>query len=400
AGNLADYEFVDRTGSTVKGSQVDYNGAPTGYTDDPQENIVYVEAHDNQTLFDISQYKHPLDTGMADRVRAQNLGVDYTVLSQGVPFVHAGMELLRSKSLDRNSYDSGDWFNRLDFTGQTNNWAVGLPPKTDNGDNWPLIRPLLANPALKPAPSDIAAANAHMDEMLAIRRSSPLFRLASGEQVSDRLGFHNTGPDQVPGLVVMELADPGRDPLAGGDLDPDVEGLVVLFNATDDAVTHQLTDAKGADMVLHPVQAGSADPVVRSAAFDADTGTFTVPARTTAVFVDVADTEPPVVSAALAPLQVGAKQGTFRVEIDCRDNVTQDCLTEADINGVPVQDGDVVQLVVNPGKQKVQLPKGTGVIRIKAPSFTMTVTCTDEAGNSATVTVKPRFRHPGRPPHH
>jgi pullulanase/glycogen debranching enzyme len=49
-------------------------------------------------------------------------------LSQGVPFFHAGDELLRSKSLDRNSYDSGDWFNRLDYTYQTNNWGVGLPP--------------------------------------------------------------------------------------------------------------------------------------------------------------------------------------------------------------------------------------------------------------------------------
>ena len=268
AGNLADYTFVDRKGDTVKGSQVDYNGAPTGYTSDPQENIVYVEAHDNQTLFDISQYKHPLDTTMADRVRAQNLGIDYTVLSQGIPFVHAGMELLRSKSMDRNSYDSGDWFNRLDFTGQANNWGVGLPPKADNGDNWPLIKPLLADPALKPAPSDIASANTHMDEMLQIRNSSPLFRLETGKQVSDRLVFQNTGPDQVPGLVVMTLADPKRDPLPGGDLDKGADSLVVLFNATDDPVTYTLPAAKGANIALHPVQAASADPVIRTASFD------------------------------------------------------------------------------------------------------------------------------------
>ena len=184
---------------------------------------------------------------MADRVRAQNLGIDYTVLSQGVPFMHAGMELLRSKSMDRNSYDSGDWFNRLDFTGQANNWGVGLPPKTDNGDNWPLIKPLLADPALKPAPSDIASANAHMDEMLQIRNSSPLFRLTTAEQVSDRLVFANTGPDQLPGL---DRDGAGRSRRAtrcpGGDLDQGAEGLVVLFNATDDAVTYTLAEAKGA----------------------------------------------------------------------------------------------------------------------------------------------------------
>ena len=51
-----------------------------------------------------------------------------SALGQGIPFFHAGDELLRSKSLDRNSYNSGDWFNKLDFTYQSNNWGVGLPP--------------------------------------------------------------------------------------------------------------------------------------------------------------------------------------------------------------------------------------------------------------------------------
>ena len=70
-GNLADYEFVDRNGNLVTGASVDYNGSPTGYTRDPQESITYVSAHDNETLFDISQYKHPADTTMDERVRAQ-----------------------------------------------------------------------------------------------------------------------------------------------------------------------------------------------------------------------------------------------------------------------------------------------------------------------------------------
>ena len=36
---------------------------------------------------------------------------------QGVAYFHAGIDTLRSKSLDRNSYDSGDWFNRIDWSG-------------------------------------------------------------------------------------------------------------------------------------------------------------------------------------------------------------------------------------------------------------------------------------------
>ncbi len=91
AGNLADYQFVDRNGNLVKGSEVDYNGSPAGYTKDPQEHIVYVSAHDNETLWDITQFKLRCATRpLADRVRVQNLGIDFTVLSQGVPFLHAG----------------------------------------------------------------------------------------------------------------------------------------------------------------------------------------------------------------------------------------------------------------------------------------------------------------------
>ena len=44
------------------------------------------------------------------------------MLAGGVPFIHAGSELLRSKSMDRNSYDSGDWYNEIDWTGATSKW--------------------------------------------------------------------------------------------------------------------------------------------------------------------------------------------------------------------------------------------------------------------------------------
>src|SRR4029077_20529142 len=104
----------------------DYNGAPAGYTLQPQEDINYVEAHDNETLWDASAYKLPISTTLADRVRTQNLGADLVLLAQGVPFVQAGQDLLRSKSLDGNSYNSGDWFNRIDWSMQSNNWGVGL----------------------------------------------------------------------------------------------------------------------------------------------------------------------------------------------------------------------------------------------------------------------------------
>lgn len=284
AGNLADFEFVDRNGNTVTGSQVDYNnGSPTGYNDDPQEHIVYVSAHDNQTLFDNNQYKHPTDTDMDDRVRAQKLGIDFTVLAQGVPFFHAGVDMLRSKSLDRDSFNSGDWFNQLDFTYEDNNWGVGLPVAEVNSDNWPIMQPLLADPDLDPDQSDIEMTVTHMREMLEIRQSSKLFRLTNADDIQELLAFHNTGPDQIPGLIVMSLSDNESN------LDPDTNMIVVLFNASDEeqSITVDMLVDKTFD--LHPIQQDSSDDVVKNSTFVA--GTFTIPARTTAVFVEGEDGE-------------------------------------------------------------------------------------------------------------
>ena len=53
---------------------------------------------------------------MDDRARVQILAAAITMFSQGIAYFHAGIEGLRSKSLDRNSFDSGDWFNRIDWT--------------------------------------------------------------------------------------------------------------------------------------------------------------------------------------------------------------------------------------------------------------------------------------------
>ena len=194
SGGLADYSFVDRFGNTVAGRQIDYNGQPAGYTADPQETINYVEAHDNETLFDAIQVKAPIGTSMADRVRMQDLGMSLLGFSQGIPFFHAGVDLLRSKSLDGNSYNSGDWFNRLDFTDQTNNWGVGLPPARDNQSNWPIMQPLLGNPALAPASTDIRDASAHFREVLAIRKSSPLLRRIGYRLFRNPLVMFGIGP--------------------------------------------------------------------------------------------------------------------------------------------------------------------------------------------------------------
>jgi len=279
AGNLAGYEFIDRNGNLVTGADVDYNGQPAGYTEDPQEDITYISKHDNQTLYDNNTYKTPLATSMADRVRVQNVGLSTVLLGQGVPFMHAGSDLLRSKSFDRDSYNSGDWFNKLDFTYQSNNFGVGLPVAGKNQDNWPIMEPLLANPDLMPEPADIQFSTALFQELLQIRYSSPLFRLETADEIQERVAFHNTGPEQIPGLIVMSLSD-----LVTPDLDRGHELFVVLINANDEAQTITLPDLAGKELALHLVQVTSVDQVVKTSAFDGASGTFTVPGRTAAVF--------------------------------------------------------------------------------------------------------------------
>ena len=280
AGNLRDYRFVNYQGNEITGLGVDYNGSAAGYTLDPQENIVYVSKHDNETLFDVIQYKVPVGTSTADRARIQTLGNSIVLLSQGIPFFQAGDDLLRSKSLDRNSYNSGDWFNRLDFTYQDNYFGIGLPPAADNQGVWELMAPILTNPDLKPTPADIAYARDTFTEFIQIRQSTPLFRLQTADGVQERLLFHNTGPDQIPGLIVMSISD-----LVGEDLDAGHDMVVVLFNATPETVAFTETAVSNLPFELHPVQAASVDPLLAEAGFDAASGTFTVPARTTAVFV-------------------------------------------------------------------------------------------------------------------
>ena len=275
AGTMAEYQFMDRFGNLVQGKDIDYFGNPgAGYTSDPQEIINYAAAHDNETLFDINQYKLPLATDMDDRIRVLNLANSIIALSQGVPFFHAGQDIARSKSMDRNSYNSGDWFNFVDWSYNDTGWGRGLPPFGDNQGNWAEQSALLGNPSLGDIDRhDIRSANKHMREMLRIRNSSPLFRLRTGQDVMERVEFHNTGPGQTPGLVVMSLR--GKRNIE----------IVVLFNASPGAQSFYLDTGEDSEFELHRVQQRSQDPVVRTAVYDEATYTFHVPARTTAVFV-------------------------------------------------------------------------------------------------------------------
>ncbi|MBB2941461.1 pullulanase-type alpha-1,6-glucosidase [Actinoplanes lutulentus] len=274
SGALATYRFTTHTGVELSGAQIDYHGSPSGYAHDPGEAINYVDAHDNEILYDAMAFKLPAGMAPLDRARMQVLALSLVVLSQGAGFVALGSDRLRSKSLDRNSFNSGDWFNQIRWDPALGNgFGVGLPPYSDNSDAWSFARPLLSSPELIPPPDVIELAAERYRELLRIRRSSPVFGLPTADEVQRRLTFPLSGSAETPGVIVMSLDATG--------LDSPWATIVVVFNGTEDAAEQRVPDLPV--LRLHPELAESADPVLRTATAAADL--LTVPPRSVAVFV-------------------------------------------------------------------------------------------------------------------
>lgn len=265
-GNLAAFRFTDSAGKEVKGSEVDYNGQPAGYADAPGDALAYADAHDNESLYDALTYKLPATTGAADRARMQVLAMATATLSQGPSLSQAGSDLLRSKSLDRNSFDSGDWFNAVHWNCQDGNgFGRGLPPAADNTSKWPYATPLLTS--VKVGCAQIDGASAAYQDLQRIRTSEDVFSLSTAGQVQSTLSFPLSGKDETPGVITVRLGD-----------------LVIVFNATPEKQEQTVGSLAGKAYKLHPVQASGADPIVKSSSYAEKSGTFAVPGRTVAVF--------------------------------------------------------------------------------------------------------------------
>ncbi|KAK4492975.1 hypothetical protein RD792_000302, partial [Penstemon davidsonii] len=273
AANLKDFVLINHEGQEVEGCEVStYDGSPVAYASCPIETVKtsvpssshywlvffkkvnYVSAHDNETLFDIVSLKTPVNISLDARCRMNHLATSIIALSQGIPFFHAGDEILRSKSLDRDSYNSGDWFNRLDFSYNSNNWGVGLPPKEKNERHWPLMKIRLADPSFMPQRSHILAALDNFSTFISIRYSSPLFRLSTANAIQDRVQFHNTGPSWVRGVIVMSINDGHQGALGLAQLDPIYSYIVVIINVCPTDVRFTTPDFRGKNLQLHPIQ--------------------------------------------------------------------------------------------------------------------------------------------------
>ncbi|MEV7887607.1 pullulanase-type alpha-1,6-glucosidase [Streptomyces sp. NPDC002817] len=266
SGNLAQYTFTDTDGKEVTGAEVDYNGRPAGYADAPGDALAYADAHDNESLFDALTYKLPATTGADDRARMQVLAMATATLSQGPSLSQAGTDLLRSKSLDRNSYDSGDWFNAIHWSCQDGNgFGRGLPMAADNESKWSFAKPLLGS--VKVGCPQIEGTSAAYQDLLRIRSTESVFSLGTAAQVQSKLSFPLSGKEETPGVITMELGD-----------------LVVVFNATPQAQEQRVAALAGTAYGLHEVQAAGADSTVKTSSYERVSGTFAVPGRTVAVF--------------------------------------------------------------------------------------------------------------------
>lgn len=136
----------------------------------PGQAVNYVEAHDNLTLFD------KLAASMADahpdeRGRVFRVATSIALLAQGLPFLHAGQEFMRSKGGDENSFRSGDQVNAI-------NWEE----RVRAFDMVEYVRGLIA-----------------------LRKAHPAFRMRTADAVRANLRFLDT-PETVVAYAINGVA--------------------------------------------------------------------------------------------------------------------------------------------------------------------------------------------------
>jgi pullulanase len=277
AGNLRDYLFRDHNGGMTKAYDIRFRGEPTATASQAIETINYVSAHDGYTLWDAIQAKAPFYTpgreprltSLDEKQRMVQMALALPLLGQGIPFVEAGSELLRSKCGDQDGYDSGDYFNRISWTGTDSTWGDGLPPVWKNFEDWNFWRPRLSDPGMKVGATQISATKNYFLALLRLRSSEPLFKLNSFNDISGQVSFVDNDAQNEPGLIAMHLHDGKTE-------------LLVLFNANRESrvFTHPLLQK---NWILHPLLDEKVDAVLKDAKQDTGTKSIFLPGRSTVV---------------------------------------------------------------------------------------------------------------------
>lgn len=106
--------------------QIDYkavNYSDTAWTNEPWQAVSYVSCHDNHTLYDKLKISAK-DASEADIKKMHKLANAIVLTSQGIPFIHAGAEMLRTKDGEHNSYNLPDSVNQIDWAWKSANKDV------------------------------------------------------------------------------------------------------------------------------------------------------------------------------------------------------------------------------------------------------------------------------------
>ena len=164
------------------------------WTDSPTQTVNYVEAHDNLTLWDKLYYTNGTQS-FETRIKMDKMAAAMVYLSQGIPFIQAGQEFLRSKpfpggtTFDDNSYNSPDTINSLKWNRK----------------------------------SEYKEVVEYYKGLIAFRKAHSALRMYSREDIGKNMYFIDKLPQRVVGFV-----------LSG---DCDLEEIVVFFNPNDYPVT-------------------------------------------------------------------------------------------------------------------------------------------------------------------
>lgn len=146
-------------------TKVNYSKAP--YAAQPSHTISYCECHDNHTLWDKLTISAKTATE-EERKSMHQLALSIVLTSQGISFLHAGTEFLRSKKGVENSYNSPDSINAID-------WDL----KTKNKDVFEYVKALIK-----------------------MRKEHPAFRMADAKSIKENINFLEMG---TPGFIVFDI---------------------------------------------------------------------------------------------------------------------------------------------------------------------------------------------------
>ena len=195
--------FVANSGGFA-GNIADCFTASPAWCKSPTQTVNYASCHDNHTLFDRITMSTP-DATFADRVKMNNLSAAIVLTSQGIPFIHAGEEMLRSKpledgSFDHNSYRSSDEVNNL-------KWAD------------------LSQEAYQ-------LTYAYYQGLIAFRKAHPALRMTTAEEVAEKITRLGGLDFNVVGFHIAAGAN-GEE-----------NELIVVFNPNPNATTVTLPEGE------------------------------------------------------------------------------------------------------------------------------------------------------------